>query len=116
MLVCTVLCALRTRDRGCSAHPVFPAPSLLWGERYLQTSGASGRGIANTHLAVIAREGGRPNIPETPMIDPRSRGVLDHPLSRVTTNPWNSPTSTPKTAHFGPNRILNKPVMPRNET
>ena len=27
MLVCTLFCANRTRDRGCSAHPVFPAPS-----------------------------------------------------------------------------------------
>jgi len=30
---------------------------------------------------VIAREGGRPSIPETLMIESRSRGVLDHPLS-----------------------------------
>jgi hypothetical protein len=28
---------------------------------------------------------GRPSIPETPMIEPRSRGVLDRPLSRATT-------------------------------
>ena len=39
---------LCTRDRGCSAHPVFPAPSILrvacalyffWGQMNLQTSG-----------------------------------------------------------------------------
>src|SRR5829696_6235105 len=29
MLVCSFVCANRTRDRGCSKHPVFPAPSLL---------------------------------------------------------------------------------------
>src|SRR5947208_11792537 len=29
MLVCIFVCANRTRDRGCSKHPVFPAPSLL---------------------------------------------------------------------------------------
>src|SRR6476620_6040689 len=28
MLVCAFFCALCTRDRGCSAHPVFPAPSI----------------------------------------------------------------------------------------
>src|SRR5690349_4379870 len=28
MLVCTFVCANRTRDRGCSKHPVFPAPSM----------------------------------------------------------------------------------------
>jgi len=27
MLVCRFVCANRTRDRGCSKHPVFPAPS-----------------------------------------------------------------------------------------
>src|ERR1700724_3426877 len=27
MLVCASLCAACTRDRGCSVHPVFPAPS-----------------------------------------------------------------------------------------
>ena len=27
MLVCSFVCANRTRDRGCSKHPVFPAPS-----------------------------------------------------------------------------------------
>src|SRR5437773_8032201 len=29
MLVCSFVCANRTRDRGCSKHPVFPAPSLI---------------------------------------------------------------------------------------
>ena len=27
MLVCIFVCANRTRDRGCSKHPVFPVPS-----------------------------------------------------------------------------------------
>src|ERR1700681_1339357 len=27
MLVCSFVLCNRTRDRGCSAHPVFPAPS-----------------------------------------------------------------------------------------
>src|SRR5450631_3715327 len=34
---------------------------------------------------------GRPSIPETPMIEPKSRGVLDHPLSRVTTGECDAP-------------------------
>src|SRR3954467_2538823 len=29
MLVCAFCCARCTRDRGCSAHPVFPAPSAF---------------------------------------------------------------------------------------
>ena len=28
MLVCPFVCANRTPDRGCSKHPVFPAPSI----------------------------------------------------------------------------------------
>jgi hypothetical protein len=53
MLVCALLCAHCTRDRGCSAHPVFPAPSL--GESFAQASGASRREIANAYSVVIAR-------------------------------------------------------------
>src|SRR5258705_13392295 len=32
MLVCVSLCALCTRDRGCSVHPAFPAPSVFEGK------------------------------------------------------------------------------------
>ena len=33
MLVCALPCAHCTRDRGCSAHPAFPAPSFFRGTR-----------------------------------------------------------------------------------
>src|SRR3954469_8597425 len=33
MLVCPFVCANRTRDRGCSKHPVFPAPSKFWRDK-----------------------------------------------------------------------------------
>jgi hypothetical protein len=39
MLVCVFLCTYCTRDRGCSKHPAFPAPSLE--EEPSQNSGAS---------------------------------------------------------------------------
>ena len=40
MLVCSFVCANRTRDRGCSKHPVFPAPSKFRrGQTKMQTSG-----------------------------------------------------------------------------
>src|SRR5437879_5913533 len=49
-------CAHCAQDRGCSAHPAFPAPSEFGeGERYLQTSGAMRREIANPYSIVIAR-------------------------------------------------------------
>src|SRR5258708_12818138 len=51
MLVCVFLCAYCTRDRGCSAHPAFPAPSLLSrGTKFTQSSGASRRENAGAHL------------------------------------------------------------------
>ena len=50
MLVCSFVCANRTRDRGCSKHPVFPAPSLLEeGQPKMQTSGAMRREIAELY-------------------------------------------------------------------
>ena len=40
MIACIFFCANRTRDRGCSVHPVFPAPSDFCGcEGCLQSSG-----------------------------------------------------------------------------
>src|SRR5712691_12948677 len=39
MLVCAFLCASCTRDRGCSAHPVFPAPSVPGRDKVMQSSG-----------------------------------------------------------------------------
>src|SRR5437879_4858785 len=45
MLVCGFVLYDRTRDRGCSAHPVFPAPSEflwgqgLWGQGFQQNAG-----------------------------------------------------------------------------
>ncbi len=43
MLVCMFVCANRTRDRGCSKHPVFPAPSFLRGQAARHNWGASRR-------------------------------------------------------------------------
>ena len=73
MLVCTIVSANRTRDRGCSVHPVFLAPSEFWRAKKMQTSGTSYREIANSHSVVIVREGGRSSIPETAVI-PRRTG------------------------------------------
>ena len=47
MLVCAPFCAHCTRDRGCSAHPAFPAPSVFEGAKDTQTSGAARRENAN---------------------------------------------------------------------
>src|ERR1700744_2299539 len=37
MLVCVSFCAYCTRDRGCSAHPVFPAPSSFGAKAVCKT-------------------------------------------------------------------------------
>jgi hypothetical protein len=104
MLVCSFFGLFGTRDRGCSVHPAFPAPSdSEERETFWQTSGASRRGNAKVYLhhrhcefstgagatlmdktntAVIARLDGRPSIPETVVFNreaaaywiPRMRG------------------------------------------
>src|SRR5216683_5128858 len=56
MLVCVFFCALCTRDRGCSAHPAFPAPSYFSGSRFLYDSGVARRGIAKPHPAATQRK------------------------------------------------------------
>src|SRR5215218_1149825 len=58
MLVCSFVCANRTRDRGCSKHPVFPAPSEFRGQNEMQTSGVRRREIVASYSAVITRAGG----------------------------------------------------------
>jgi hypothetical protein len=55
MLVCSFVCANRTRDRGCSKHLVFPAPSEFRGQTKMQTSGDQRREIAESYSAVIVR-------------------------------------------------------------
>ena len=51
----------------------------------MQTSGSLSRENAIAHSVVVPREGGGPSIPETLMIEPTGRGVLDPPPSRGTT-------------------------------
>src|SRR6266536_3597615 len=82
MLVCAFFTHFGTRDRGCSAHPAFPAPSVL--RVRTQEFASLGRNRAartptHTHSSSPGLTG-RPSIPEAPMIEPRSRGVLDRPV------------------------------------
>src|ERR1700716_4397217 len=56
MLVCTLFDASRTRDRGCSAHPVFPAPLISGGTTKCKTPGRTCREKAKLYRAVIASE------------------------------------------------------------
>src|ERR1700730_8895624 len=51
MLVGVLFCAVCSRDRGCSVHPVFPAPSV-W--RLKEISGKAGaHGAARTRSCVL---------------------------------------------------------------
>jgi hypothetical protein len=52
MLVCASSAHLCTRDRGCSKHPAFPAPSFFRGTRFMQTLGLLGREIAESCSAI----------------------------------------------------------------
>src|SRR5258708_28626824 len=48
MLVCVFFAQFCTRDRGCSAHPAFPAASDFKARKFMQTSGASRRENADS--------------------------------------------------------------------
>src|SRR5829696_8012748 len=48
----------------------------------MQTSGDRRRENAKSYSVVIVREGGRSSIPETAVIEPRSRSLLDTPHAR----------------------------------
>src|SRR2546421_10583225 len=39
MLVCAIFAQFGTRDRGCSAHPAFPAPSIFEGGKEFASLG-----------------------------------------------------------------------------
>jgi hypothetical protein len=50
MLVCILFSANRTRDRGCSKHPVFPAPLYFEeGQTKMHTSGGMCRENAKSY-------------------------------------------------------------------
>jgi hypothetical protein len=52
---CALAIVFGTRDRGCSKHPAFPAPSSLWAND-LQGPGERCRGNAEVCFVVIASE------------------------------------------------------------
>jgi hypothetical protein len=56
MLVGSLSLRNSLRDRGCSARPVFPAPSDFWGPTKCKTSGASRREKADAHSVVVPGE------------------------------------------------------------
>ena len=59
MLVCASLRIYCTRDRGCSKHPAFPAPSDFLGKGFLQSSGETRREnaeVCSMPATVIASE------------------------------------------------------------
>ena len=53
------LCALRTRDRGCSAHPAFLRPLRSEGKETRQTSGEQRRENADPRLPGLPGQAGR---------------------------------------------------------
>src|SRR5216684_6634969 len=77
MLVCDFLFTLCTRDRGCSAHPAFPAPSLCRGttKRKPRASPA-----ARTRTCICCLKSETPSVLSRPHIaeqEPRDLPLLD---------------------------------------
>src|SRR5437870_4086904 len=77
MLVCAYNVQFGTRDRGCSRHPAFPAPSGLRGPTNLKSSGETRREIVQSHLMFENRIG---SLLPSPLVgEGKRRGVLDTP-------------------------------------
>ena len=53
----------------------------LWGVRIREPRLGDRARRCRSRLAVIARESGRSSIPETPVLEPRSLGLLDRPVA-----------------------------------
>ena len=87
MLVCISFSTTAHEIAGAARIRHSLRPLVFGGGRFQQASGASCREIANLCLGgrLVRRsstsEGGS-SIPETPMIEPKSRGVLDTPHAR----------------------------------
>jgi hypothetical protein len=61
MLVCACYVHFCTRDRGCSKHPAFPAPSS-YGRNDLQSPGETRRGNAEVCLCIVIASGAKQSI------------------------------------------------------
>jgi len=72
-----------TRDRGCSAHPAFPAPSCCYrGRQSTQSSGASRREIARLCLRTRAVWRVKPRVHEA--ADGMTTADMVHAPSTIT--------------------------------
>src|ERR1022692_170235 len=82
MLVCVFFCPFCTRDRGCSAHPAFPAPSL-WRDNETQASGRSCRENADAHLLFEQTQNSHSVIARSPLVrrsPPSGEGGCDEAI------------------------------------
>jgi hypothetical protein len=55
--------------------------------------------LSGSYSAVMLRAGGASSIPEMLVLEPRSRGVLDHPVKPATTAEKNETGERKETAH-----------------
>ena len=78
MLVCRFLFAQnRTRDRGCSKHPVFPAPSEQAGGKLLANLGRNAPRDRKVIFQLSSPAQAGDPVFETEVIESRGLGVLD---------------------------------------
>jgi hypothetical protein len=80
-VVTGVVCFFCPPGCGCIGRPAFPTP--FGAEEIFKARAITPREREGVSPTVIAREGGRSSIPETLMIEPKSRGLLDAPLEPV---------------------------------
>ena len=72
MLVCAFFCASCTRDRGCSAHPAFPAPSVWRVKVSFKDPGAWRCGNTKLFPVILRCERSEPRRMNRPQSGPSS--------------------------------------------
>src|SRR5260221_3489982 len=92
MLVCVFFAQFCTRDRGCSAHPAFPAPSDFKARKFTQNPGR----IAPQDRGVM--RGDLPSLRAPLRVAGRGRGWGVYQLARLAASLLrHPPPPTPKT-------------------
>ena len=89
MLVCALFAHNCTRDRGCSKHRHSLRPLLQRTEGFQSKTRADSVARSRSHIPLSSpAKAGDPVFQRASDIEPRSRGVLDPPLSRGMTPRW----------------------------
>jgi hypothetical protein len=97
MLVCALLAHYCTRDRGCSKHPAFPAPSSLWAKRFSKPGRNASRECGGVAQRIWLEAGGMLPVMSEPSSDvrqaatPKNAVSINDATSKIMEEKWLTP-------------------------